>query len=500
MRRRDWLKLGGVAGVGAAMGLHPPGALAARVGAGDVPGRGRAIRNVIFLAYDGTGYEDLATADFFAREVAGRSLALRELLARGQAGVMIPSSLTSWVTDSSAASSAWATGRKTVNGAVNLYPDGSPLTPILELARDRGMATGLVTSARITHATPASWVARVPDRNMEDLIAEQYLEAGVDVLLGGGRGHFDPAVRFDRRDLLGEFRGRGYEVLTTADELERSTGSRLLGVFTPGTQHLPYEVDRRFQGHPAPSLATLTGAALTRLEGAAGGFVLQVEAGRIDHANHNNDPAGLLWDWMAADETLALLMAWVDAREDTLLIFACDHDTGGGVMYGWGTGYRNSDPSIRTLAGARASHEWLLREVLPRRPDSATVRAAVTELLGIPVGEAQAEELSALLSGGLPEGVRWGHRNAHAGDRQIQMAQLLSISPDNVPDRAGISFATGNHTAGFVPVALYGGGVGQGSLGLIDNTELYAVMTGALGIEHENPLMTEAEARAIIGG
>ena len=500
MDRRDLLKHGAVAGFASVLGLGRPGELAARVAAGDVPGGGRQVRNVIFLAYDGTGYEDLAIADFFARRVVGRTLRFHDLLARGQAGTMIPSSLTSWVTDSAAGSAVWATGRKIVNGQLSLYPDGRPLTTLFDLARERGMATGLVTSARITHATPAAWAVKVEHRDMEDVIAEQYLASGTDILLGGGQGPFDPAARFDRRDVAGEFRAAGYEVVHTAEALEAATGSRLLGTFTPGLQHLPYEVDRRYQGHPAPSLATLVRAALPRLADAERGFVLQVEAGRPDHANHNNDPGGLVWDWMAADEALGVILDFVDARDDTLLVFACDHDTGGGVAYGWGTGYRNTDPGLLTLGNLRSSYEWILREVLPRRPSPVEIQEVARQYLGMEVADEQAWQLSSVLAGFSPAGMRWGHRNAHGGARNIQMAALLSESHTGEPDRPGLNFATANHTAGFVPMALYGAGVGSGNLGIVDNTELFGVMTGALGISFQNPMMTEDEARALAAG
>lgn len=507
MHRRDLLKLGALAGSAAlASGVTSP--LGAGLGAGSgrlsdslargiTPWKPRRVKNIIFVAYDGTGYEDFATADFFAREVVGTRLRFHELLTRGATGVMIPSSLSSWITDSAAATCAWSTGRKIVNGQLSVFPDGTELTSILELARDRGKKTGLVTSARITHATPAGWVAKVENRNMEETIAEQYLASGTDLLLGGGQGPFDPGSRFDDRDLWAEFRAAGYDVVRTAEELTASTGSKLLGVFTPGQQHLPYEIDRRFQNHPAPSLATLTRTALERLDGADEGFVLQVEAGRPDHANHNNDPGGLLWDWIAADEALGVLLDYVEARDDTLLLFACDHDTGGGVAFGWGSGYRNTDPSLMTIGRLRASHEWLLREVFSRNPTPAETGAVIREYLGIPVEAEEAELLSRVLSGDR-EGMRWGHRNAVGNGRMIQMAQLLTMSPSGQPDRPGVSFATGNHTAGFVPVSIVGAGTEPRNLGVVDNTELFGVMTAALGVQYENPTMTPDQARVLL--
>jgi alkaline phosphatase len=104
----------------------------------------------------------------------------------------------------------------------DLYPDGTELTPILEIARTEGRATGLITTTRITHATPAGWIARVDDRNREDDIALQYLEFRPDVLLGGGAVHFDPARRRDGRDVAAGFERGGYTLLRTAAELEAS--------------------------------------------------------------------------------------------------------------------------------------------------------------------------------------------------------------------------------------------------------------------------------------
>jgi alkaline phosphatase len=499
MDRRTWLKLGAMAGAAAATHAALPHRLGASAALPVGAGPRSPVRNIIFLAYDGTGYEDFATADFAAREILGQTLHYRRLLSAGASGVMMPSSLTSWVTDSAAASTAWSTGRKVVNGALAIYPDGRELTTILELARARGKATGLVTTARSTHATPAGWVAKVASRDFEQEIALQYLASGTDVILGGGAAPYDPAVREDGRDLFQEFGAAGYEVVRTKEALAASTGSRLLGVFTPGTQHVAYEVDRRFGRDPSPSLAEMTRIALERLDGAAQGFVLQIEAGRPDHANHQNDAGALFWDWIAADEALGEVLKFVEGRDDTLLIHAPDHDTGGGVTFGWGSQYSRSDPSLLTLANRKASHEFLIREVFSQTPSAAEVEAVCAEYLGIPVEAPVSAELAAILSGDR-SGIRWGHQNAVSGDTLIQFSQRLSHSPRNQADRPAISYATSNHTAGFVPVVLYGAGAEPGNLGMVDNTELFNVMTAALGEDFQNPEMTAEEARRVTEG
>lgn len=501
MDRRDLLKLGALAGAAAVTGIggrtvRSAGAVVPTLPSLEVGGR--RYRNVIFYAYDGTGYEDFATAEFVARNVIGTPLRYGEFLATGRTGIMVPASLLSWVTDSAAASSAWSTGRKIVNGAVNMYPDGTELTPILELARGTGRATGLVTTARATHATPAAWVAKVPERELEDEIALQYLASGTEVIMGGGQAHFDPAARADGRDLFAEFEAAGYQVVKTREELGQATGSKMLGVFTPSTRHVAYEIDRRFSDVPSPSLADMVRAALPRLDGNDAGFVLQIEAGRIDHANHENDAGAMVWDWIAADEALGVLMDFVAGRDDTLLIHAPDHDTGGGVTYGWGSRYSRTDPSLMTFRNVRCSYERLLLDLMPATPTPGEVRELVEMHVGVPVGEPAAEQLAAIVSGTDMQGLRWGHRNAVSSGTKYQLAQLLSQSFDNQPERPNVSFATSNHTASFVPVTLHGAGLEPGNLGVIDNTDLFGVMCGALGIEHENPTLTAEEAQRVI--
>lgn len=504
MKRRDLLKtalLGGAAAM--TTGLTGCISAANAAGTGPAPARGGGTepwsgkaRNIIFLAYDGTGYENAAAAGYFSRRILQRPLLFERLHSEGYAGSAMTHSLTSVVTDSAAASSTWATGRKVVNPALSMYPDGTPLTTILELAKQSGRRTGLVTSTRITHATPAAWASKALHRDHEESVAQQYLDLKVDILLGGGRKPFDG--RADGRDLFAEFRQRGYDVVGTGDQLAHSNGSRILGVFTPGMDHMPYEVDRRFQQDPAPSLAELTKKALEVLGGSDQGFVLQVEAGRIDHANHYSDPGALIWDWMAADDALQVIMEFVDENPDTLLLSASDHETGGSVVYGFGPWYLRSTQAFESLRNCRASHEWLVRYGLSRQPSASEVQDAVTRYLGIPINAEQSAELAALVgTRPLPREKWLGHPNAHTNQPDNSLGYLLSISPDWSPDRPNIIFATGNHTAGLVPAVLYGAMVPRGNLGIIDNTDLFRIMLDALGIEFENQMMTEEEALQI---
>jgi alkaline phosphatase len=499
MKRRDLIKSGLLAGIAGVTGLgRVPGLEAAEpagAGGNGAGGAGGApVRNIIFYAYDGFNFEDLALARYFAAVQGRGGLEIERMLAAGAAGSMTSHSLTSVVTDSAAASAAWATGRKVVNGAVSMYPDGRELTTILELARQAGKATGLITTTRLTHATPAAWIARVPARSMEDEIAEQYLAFRPDVLLGGGRRHFAAAHRSDGRDLERDFQRAGYQVLDTAADLAVATEGPVLGAFTH--DHLPFEIDRRFQGAAGPSLAEITRAGLGRLGRHRDGFVVQIEAGRIDHANHHNDPGAAVWDMLAADETLSEVRAFVDRTPGTLLIMASDHATGGQAVYGLGSRYRHSNEAIRALGRRRTSYEHLRNHLIPTGADADQVRAAIREHLAIELSADEAADATRILARRL----RLGHRNAHDSNPSVSLHQLLSTSRSGSPDRGNVNFATSSHTAGLVPVFTYGAWDGPAGLGVVDNTELFGWMARALGTDFRNPEMTEAEAIRVSGG
>jgi alkaline phosphatase len=497
MKRRDLIRhlvaggvVGGMSGV-AGLGCAAAGASSAN---GRRPGGGRPVRNIIFFAYDGFNYEDLSIARYFAQRQGMGTLELERIMGAGAVGSMLTHSLTAVVTDSAAASTAWATGRKVVNGAISMYPDGRELVTILDLARDTGKATGLVTTTRITHATPAAWAAQVPDRDLEDDIAAQYLARRPHVLLGGGREHFVPALRADGRDLEAEFRAAGYTTLRSATELSDLRADRVLGVFTEG--HLPFEIDRRFQGVDGPSLAAITRAGLSVLDRQPNGFVVQIEAGRIDHANHHNDPGASVWDVLAADEALTVVREYVDRTPDTLLLIAADHATGGQAMYGLGPAYGNSTPALDTLARRRASHTHLHQEILGRGASAQKVQAAVAEHLGVQLTGQQADDTARVLARDL----RLGHPNAHGAAILPSFYQAISAIPARTADRPNINFATGAHTAGLVPLVAYGAWDGPVNLGIADNTHLFGWMTRALGVRFENPAMTETEALRLSAG
>ncbi|GAB5601675.1 alkaline phosphatase [Thermus sp. FJN-A] len=486
MKRRDILKGGLAAG---ALALFPGGR--AQGAPQNQPSLGRRYRNLIVFVYDGFSWEDYAIAHAYARRRQGRVLALERLLARYPSGLIHTASLTSYVTESSAAGNAFSCGVKTVNGGLAVHADGTPLKPFFAAAKEAGKAVGLVTTTTVTHATPASFVISNPDRNAEERIAEQYLDFGAEVYLGGGDRFFNPARRKDGKDLYAAYAGRGYGVVRNLEELSRANAGKLLGVFSDS--HVPYEIDRRFQGVKAPSLKEMVQAALPRLSAHRNGFVLQVEAGRIDHANHLNDPAATLWDVLAADEALELLTAFVDKNPDTLLLLVSDHATGTGALYGTGKSYLESSLGIDLLEGQRASFEHMLR-ALGQAPDAAQVKEAFRAMKGVALADAEAEMVVRAIreKAYWPEGVRHGIQPSNT------LAWAMVQKDAKKPDRPNIGWNSGQHTASPVILLLYGQGLRLVNLGLVDNTHVFRLMGEALGIRYQNPVMSEEEALEVL--
>nr|CAA07382.1 StrK [Streptomyces glaucescens] len=372
--RRSARRWGGVAAALVTALTVTSAAPAPRIGVtGTEPARPR---NVILLVGDGMGDSEITAARNYTVGAGGR-LAMDRLPMTG-------SSLTyavdergrpDYVTDSAAGATAWATGHKTVNGRVAKTPGTDrPLPTLLELARRQGYATGSVTTARLTDATPAALTAHVTDRSCAgpaDMaacpadakerggagsIAEQTVALRPDVLLGGGADVFGQRITAGPhrgRTVLERARAEGYQVVRDRTGLRAARPDRpVLGLFADGP--LPVEwtgVPARPGGtapqrcgtgapaHPAgtPSLEESTRAALElltararRAGAAAGGFFLQVEGAAIDDRAHDADPCGQIGETVAFDRAVG--QRWPMRTHPGTLVVVTDHGSGGQIL------------------------------------------------------------------------------------------------------------------------------------------------------------------------
>ena len=370
--RRDWLK--------AATFSSAAALLAATKASADPSGSpARKVRGIVFMVSDGMSPGVLTLAEAYSNLTRKRGTQWWSLLNDRNAarGLMDTASANSMVTDSAAASSAWGGGQRVNNGSVNVSPEGREITPIAAILKNKGARIGLVSTATITHATPAGFASIVPKRGDEGSIAPQYLDR-VEILLGGGSGHFSAKDRLDKRDLASDFAKAGYGIVNTRDALLAAREQKLLGTFTRG--HLPFSIDR--DQNPAlaariPTLTEMAQAALTRFLPGDKPFLLQIEGARIDHAAHLNDIGALLGDQLAFDDALAAVLALIGNRDDILLVVTSDHGNSNPGLNGMGNGYAESTQRFARIRNLKASHERLFAEWTKTQGGTADQLAAL---------------------------------------------------------------------------------------------------------------------------
>lgn len=231
-------------------------------------------------------------------------------------------SLNNPVTDSAAAATALATGERTNNYCISMTPGGAILSTVLERAEALGKSTGLITTTRVTHATPAAFAAHVADRNSEGEIGRQIVvEHDVEVLLGGGRDLLAP--------YLPDAQAKGYVLVEDRNALLNSTAvDKLLGLFA--ASYMSYESLR--DPFVEPHLREMVNVSLQILSRVSAGFFLMVEGGQIDTACHNHDINNTVSETWAFNEAVELALDFAQLDGRTLLIVTADHETGGLVV------------------------------------------------------------------------------------------------------------------------------------------------------------------------
>ena len=476
------------------------------------PAETPSARNVILLIGDGFGMNHLALGYAAATELHGRSFRITELGNAGETGYAMPFAYGRITTDSAAAATQMATGREVLTETLSVDPEtAEPIPTVLEWAEERGLATGLVSNMRLTHATPAAFKVHAPSRYVpESQLADQLFTAPeVEVLLGGGgramipagsslsntvsairEGVDGPSNREDERDLIADAAERGYTVVGDREGLVAARGAaRLLGVFA--ASHLPYVLDRSYDGldDAVPTLAELTDAAIASLEADPDGFFLVVEGGRIDYGGHDNDAGAMLAEIHDFDAAVGAAFDFARDRTDTLVLVTGDHGTGGfSFTYGGGGpgpiadevtwNYRAGSEMASTrhlelLAGQRRS----LIEAMPDVVTPATaesVRSVVEEATGIRLTEDESADLAAELNEETPR------PKDFAAYYLDSTSVPVSLAARKLANHTHVVWSTGGHTS--EPVLLFGYGPGaDGVRGFGLNTRVHDIIRRALG-------------------
>jgi alkaline phosphatase len=229
------------------------------------------------------------------------------------------------VTDSAAGATAFSAGRKTYNGAIGVDPEGNPLYTILEEAEDKGLATGMVTTSTIVHATPASFIAHEAQRSYYEPIAADFLDVEIDFFIGGGRKYFDR--REDGRDLLQELKDKGYYVSNYFDEplsMVKADPKKNFAYLTADSDPLTIE-----QGRNYLKPASIMACEFLDAHVADAGFFLMIEGAQIDWGGHANNSQYIITEMIDFDNTIGAVLDYAQKDGNTLVIVTADHETGG---------------------------------------------------------------------------------------------------------------------------------------------------------------------------
>lgn len=453
---------------------------------GAAAGEHRA-KNVIVLIVDGCSSEQYTLARWYKQA----PLSLDGILV-GALKTYISDSV---VADSAPAASAFATGVRTSDKFISVGPGENtippvpkpppelqyrPLATVLEGARLLGKATGIVATSRVSHATPAAYVAHAPLRTMEDDIMEQAVYHNIDVVFGGGRNQLIPkdagGQRKDGEDLLQVLQLKGYRIIGAGKELDTIDSGKVFGIFA--SDHMAAEIDRQQLAPTEPTLAEMTAKAIEILAKDPDGFFLMVEASQVDWACHANDPAHLISDLLMFDEAVKTAVDFAQKDGSTLVLAFSDHNTGGFSVGNMATSGSYSqmtpDALLRPLRNMTASTPLMWKhlgdEITPEK-----VKAVVKADWGLEITDEDASRILALAE---------RYKNApHNAFGEVICARYTNFG-----------WTSHGHVGGDVPLFAYGPGK---PAGLLDGPDIGRVTADALGLDLDQlnqRLFAEAEA------
>jgi alkaline phosphatase len=495
----------------------------ARTLAGDV---GRA-RNLILFIGDGMGLSTVTAARILEGQLRGEPgeenlLAFERL---PHVALSRTYNTNQQVPDSAGTMTAMVTGSKTRAGVLSVDERvdrgdfaavrGHRLRTLFEEAEAHGLATGVVSTARITHATPAACYAHSPERDWENDaalppearaagfpdIALQLLEFpdgsgdGLEVALGGGRAGFLPhdtpdpeyperhGARRDGRDLTREWVARREGAVYVWNgaqlaDLDADEASHVLGLFEPS--HMRFEADRAGDGAGEPSLAELTVFAIDRLARSPRGFVLMVEAGRIDHGHHAGNAYRALHDTLALSDAVAAALARVDLDE-TLVVVTADHG------------------HVLTMAGYPTRGNPILGKVRGNDARGHPAPDLARDGLGLPyttLGYANGPGYPGA-SSDQPAGPKhYPHRPRSWEDAPFTRPDLgeVDTTAPSYLQESTVPFAGETHSG--EDVAIYAGGPGSALFdGVQEQTHVYHAAVAALGWDREAGWLEQVRRR-----
>lgn len=470
MNRRKFFRNGSLFTLGAAV-ITPFKDVADIISLQD-SNKNKKAKNIIFCVSDGMSSGTLNMGDLYLNRKTGKGSTWMQLYKdqRVSRALMDTASANSIVTDSSAASSSWGGGFRVNNGALNIGSKGEMHLPIWQKFKKSGKMAGCVTTVAITHATPAGFCVNSKSRNAQNDIAEQYHQLGLDVMMGGGNNFFSPDARKDKKDVYKDYKAKGYQVVRTQQEmLNAATDKPILGIFTDDA--LPYSIDRQNDKEllaNTPTLAQMAQKAIDQMKNNKKGFVLQIEAGKVDWGAHANDIGAVLYDQIAFDEAVKVAIDFAEKDKETLVIITTDHGNANpGIIYG-----KYANDNFDSIQNYKHTNEWILNTITPQSTVSQ-VREIIEYANGATLSEENAKTVLSYYDG------------LHKEDGLYNYKKLpYKAFADMQQKTNSVGWISMDHSADYVELALFGPG-SELLKPFVKNTDLHYLMLQAAEVENK---------------
>lgn len=441
---------------------------------------------VFYFIGDGMGVNQVNGTEMYQAEFQKGIIGVEPLLfTQFPVGTMATTfSATNSVTDSAAAGTALATGEKTYNHAISVDVDKNPLQTVAEKAKKAGKKVGVTTSVSVDHATPASFYAHQPDRDMYYEIALDLPKANFDFYAGGG--FLKPNTTFDKKEapsIFPIFEQAGYTVARGYQDYKdkAAKADKMILIQREGANPscLPYALDRK-EGDL--TLAQITESAIDFLtKGKDKGFFLMVEGGKIDWACHANDAATVFNEVKDMDDAIKVAYEFYKKHpKETLIVVTADHETGGLVL---GTG--RYALNLKALQYQKNSTDVLsqrisdLRKAKGNKVTWKDMKALLAEEMGfwkqLPLSWSQERKLRDEFEKSFVK-----NKVVFAESMYSKSEPMAACAKEVMNEMAMVGWVSGGHSAGFVPVFAVGAGSHLFG-GKIDNTEIPKRIAKAAG-------------------
>ena len=449
------------------------------------------VKYVFYFIGDGMGVNQINVTETYLAALKGK-IGFEPILMSSLpvVGMVNTYSATNGVTDSAAGGTALATGKKTKNGAIGVLEDlATPCNSIAVWAQKAGAAVGVATNVAITHATPASFYGHQRDRNMYWELGQDLCKSGFDFF--AGCDFHKPNTKEGQPSLREQAKAAGYTILTGGYKEYQKKGrkaDKLIMLQSDyqneklNSDHIPYALD---QDKNDLTLEQITRVGINYLMSKQkNGFFFQIEGGMIDYACHRNDIGNVVSEVLDFDKAIRVAYEFYEQHPDeTIIVISADHETGGLVM---GRGpYELHTDLLKYQTRSIDETKWMLRQLYKKAPAKFTpevIDKQVKTILGlggaIEIDKKQRERIDNRIAD-IEKAIKEGDKvNDRINDLCDTCKKILS-------EVALISWASGGHSNGYVPVYAVGPGT-EVLQGRIDNIEIAPAMARIAGYQIED--------------